>query len=366
MQATREEEIRDIHSKYKDFYQIGGGVLLVCIGIWIGSLMFQDGYATNVYTELMSVVVTILVLDRLNDWRARNREREALQKRLLREASSSGQAVAVTALDWLREEGWLNLIQGDKLDHPNWECAYVGGLNLSEANFEGANLKGIISYTKDGDKDINHPIQLENANLKKANLQEVNLKYANLQKANLEYADLEKANFWSANLQEANFWSANLQDANLQKANLQDAILDKANLQKADMYKANLQYTDLTLANLQYTNLAFANLQYTNLWCANLEKADLWSTNLREANLRGTNLRSANLENTKFDKKTVLPDATYQGKDEGGNYLRDENGNYIYNKYWTPETDMSRYTDPNHPDFWEPDWVKEQRETGEG
>ncbi len=31
-------------------------------------------------------------------------------------------------------------------------------------------------------------------------------------------------------------------------------------------------------------------------------------------------------------------------------------------KLWedqTPETDMSRYTDPEHPDFWQPDWAKE-------
>jgi len=27
---------------------------------------------------------------------------------------------------------------------------------------------------------------------------------------------------------------------------------------------------------------------------------------------------------------------------------------------WTPDTDMTRYTDPNHPDFWQPDWVKDQ------
>ena len=28
-------------------------------------------------------------------------------------------------------------------------------------------------------------------------------------------------------------------------------------------------------------------------------------------------------------------------------------------KRWTPETDMTRYTDPSHPDFWQPDRVKE-------
>jgi hypothetical protein len=34
-------------------------------------------------------------------------------------------------------------------------------------------------------------------------------------------------------------------------------------------------------------------------------------------------------------------------------------GRPVYDKYWTSDTDMSRYTDPNHPDFWQPDWAKE-------
>jgi len=30
-----------------------------------------------------------------------------------------------------------------------------------------------------------------------------------------------------------------------------------------------------------------------------------------------------------------------------------------FDKYWTPETDMTRYTNPEHPDFWQPEWAKE-------
>lgn len=28
-------------------------------------------------------------------------------------------------------------------------------------------------------------------------------------------------------------------------------------------------------------------------------------------------------------------------------------------KTWTPDTDMTRYTDANHPDFWQPDWAND-------
>ena len=53
----------------------------------------------------------------------------------------------------------------------------------------------------------------------------------------------------------------------------------------------------------------------------------------------------------------MLPDAEYIGDDD--------DGNSIFDKYWTPDTDMTRYTNPEHPDFWEPDWVREQREQAE-
>ena len=37
---------------------------------------------------------------------------------------------------------------------------------------------------------------------------------------------------------------------------------------------------------------------------------------------------------------------------------RDAEGKAIYDKHWTPETDMTRYTNPDHPDFWEPEYIK--------
>jgi len=54
----------------------------------------------------------------------------------------------------------------------------------------------------------------------------------------------------------------------------------------------------------------------------------------------------------------VLPDAQPIGKDN--------EGNPIYDKYWTPDTDMQRYTDPDHPEFWEPEWAKQAREDKQG
>jgi hypothetical protein len=105
-------------------------------------------------------------------------------------------------------------------------------------------------------------------------------------------------------------------------ANLEGAILAWANLQGAILAWANLQWAALQEANLQAAILAWANLQGAILAGANLQ----WAA-LQEANLQGTT----------FNEKTTLPDGTE----------------------WTPDTDLTRFTDPEHPDFWShPAWVE--------
>ncbi|MCB9457880.1 MAG: pentapeptide repeat-containing protein, partial [Anaerolineaceae bacterium] len=102
------------------------------------------------------------------------------------------------------------------------------------------------------------------------------------------------------------------------------------------------QYVHLQEANLASVDLTSANLVSANLYEANLENAHLGEAKLQHANLEGANLQgmilmSVALEhgepiyrNPEFDENTILPDGTQ----------------------WTPDTDMTRFTDPNHPDFW--------------
>ena len=66
-----------------------------------------------------------------------------------------------------------------------------------------------------------------------------------MQFANLQNADLRSANLRSANLQNADLRSANLWNANLQNANLQGADLRSADLQNANLRNADLRYADL-------------------------------------------------------------------------------------------------------------------------
>lgn len=171
---------------------------------------------------------------------------------------------------------------------------------------------------------------------------------------------LKGANLQGANLENAQLGLANLQQANLRFANLQRAKLDRTNLQQASLCFANLQQAHVGQANLQQADLLDAELQRANLICSNLQQADLSGSNLQQANLDCVNLREAiGIQTAKYDEKTVLPDSVTIVDRYGLPKL--ENGEMIYSGCWTLETDMTRYTNPEHPDFWEPEWVKHQR-----
>jgi uncharacterized protein YjbI with pentapeptide repeats len=132
-------------------------------------------------------------------------------------------------------------------------------------------------------------------------LRGVPLSRADLRGAHLEGADLGRAHLGQVNLQGAQLSGASLQEACLWRANLLGAHLEQANLQGADLREADLQGADLQRANLQ------------------------------GADLEGANLQGAVLEGAGFDEETILPS---------------------YPSRWTPDTDLTHFTDPDHPSFW--------------
>ncbi len=136
-----------------------------------------------------------------------------------------------------------------------------------------------------------------------------------------------KAQNWlfDGTLRSQYFVGANLTAADLWFADVQAAILWDANFSSAELVKANLSYTDLSNANLQGADLSDANFSYANLWRVDLQKSTLKFTNFAQADLA-----EADFSGATFEEDTILPD--------GSN--------------WSPATDMARFTDPDHPDFW--------------
>ncbi len=119
---------------------------------------------------------------------------------------------------------------------------------------------------------------------------------------------------------------------------LKNGALANANLTHANLEGVNLQDVALPNARMAMTNLRHAKLTRANLHNVYFRGADLQSACLRGADLRGANLNDANIIDAHFDvdtlldSETILPDCTY----------------------WEVGTDIRRYTDPQHPDFWQP------------
>lgn len=269
---------------------------------------FEDFYV-NASTELLSIALTILIIGYL----LRTFMAEDKKQALILELGSSENIMAREAVRKLRHYGWLTdgTLQQTDLGSGDLQGAFLQFADLQETT-------------------------LNNANLRRAMLVGANLQAAHLRGINLQQADLA-----AANLHRAELHGASLQKAALMGANLQAAILIEANLQGAMLLEANLQGADLGEASLRKAHLKHTNLRNVDLRLANLQDAVLTQTDLQGANLDEASLRDAHDINTAvFDTQTTLP-----------------NG-----ERWRTGYDLAMFTDADHPKFWEPTWVIENRE----
>jgi len=129
-------------------------------------------------------------------------------------------------------------------------------------------------------------------------------------------------------------------------AQAQEEANDENDLRGSDMSGAYLRYAQLEGADLRGSNFTGAYL-----FGANLVGANLSDTIFTGANLIGANLAGAYLSGANFSEAHLIG-ANLLGTDFNGVYmvgakLPDKTG-------WTDNTDMTRFTNPNHPDFWQP------------
>lgn len=364
---TRQEEIRKVQKDYKLFYVLILGVIVLGIGVWIGASMFKEdsGYGVNLFTELLGIGVTVFIIDQLRAYR----DKGSLKRRLVREAGSRSNDIAISAVSWLRAEGWLTGDDGLLQDKD------LSGANLQNADLKGANLQNTTLYET----------QLQNAKLQGAEMQNAKLISADLCGAGLDKdSNLTDAILINANLREARLVGANLTDAKLLKAKLRGAHLwetilkgadlrsseelkearwlNTANLEDAIMHFIDLQDTDLSECRMKGASLCRAELQDANLRGANLEGASLHMAELQDADLRGTNLEGAillgaYLEGAHFQLRETRAWSGWEGKLEHehvqpatvltGATLPD--GSKFPNSPAFEE--MDRFTIPDHRDF---------------
>ncbi len=249
--------------------------IMLVLGLIVGSLghlvdygtldlgkLLDDFYA-NVSAELVSIAITVFVIDRLAWQRQGEQEKVQLLGDLIASVRSQNADTVAHAIEKLSERGWL----------------YDG--SLEGKDFSGANLQKASLYRDD--KDVN---------FSECQMKEVNLRGVRLYGVNLQLAYLYKSN-----LQEAHLLKTNLQGANLGKVNFKDAYLLLADLEGASLLEADLQG-----AKLWDTNLA----DTTGLTDLKLVQAD---------RLRGTKLPDRSRYNGKFRLPGDIADAKEDGID---------------------------------------------------
>jgi uncharacterized protein YjbI with pentapeptide repeats len=161
-----EEQIRtyrEYRRQYGWVYRVVGGLLLILFGIWLGSQLFagDNGYQTNLYTEALSIAVTVFVLNEL----AKRRDAQKWFAQLRRQMGSNDHGLTQQAVRELAATNWMydGSLRGCYFTSANLEDATMLHADLEATYFTGANLRG------------------------------ASLPYAKLQKARLQFADFEGA-----------------------------------------------------------------------------------------------------------------------------------------------------------------------------
>lgn len=142
-----------------------------------------------------------------------------------------------------------------------------------------------------------------------------------------------------------------LPHSKLEGVDLKLANLSNSYLYGSDLSKSNLAGANMDNSNLQNTNLANCYLSGTKLRNVDLENADLRNAVLTAIDLRGANLRNANLDNAPvFTSTSVLNSDTLEFEDQS--HSKEYQTILPDGSLAKASTDMSRFTDPENPEFW--------------
>ncbi len=279
----RWDEIQILHQENRTLYQILGGVALIAGGVLLGAIMFSGdaGYPTNLFTEVLSLGVTVFVLNLL----AKRREDSVLKGRLVQQLGSNFNVVALTALEEMGYRGWL-------------QDGSLAGTNLSRADLRGANFgKANLTNVSFASRRYGNARLDANTRLPDETFwhEAYDITYLD------RFTNPDHPQYWQGfglrdtNLTRRDFADANLRGADMYRCNLWGATLERANLQQAVLQYARLRLAKLAEADLQQAELDMADLRQADLRGANLAEADLYGVNFEEANLVGANLTNAHL-----------------------------------------------------------------------
>lgn len=273
-------------------------IILLAWGIFIGFLLSTvmadvDFPTHNFWHRFGPSALSIFITTVVVGLLNYYRARWQHKQRLIHEMGSRVRAIALYAVEELRKEKWL-----------------INGA-LQGIYLQGARLNNMESL--DG-------IDLSNSRLEGVNFQKSNLSHAKFIESILD-SDRHDRPF-------------NVRHATLIGANFERAIIQFAQFQNADLSGANFANANTLDINFENSTLHLVNFRNAQLYGANLAQSFLSWTHFEGANLRYANLRGIKINvRVYFDARTILP-----------------NGDI-----WQKDYDLEIFTNPDHPNFYDPD-----------
>ncbi len=226
-----------IHNKFRLFYELLGGAVLLVISVAIGAGFFdrdnRNDYHMNLATEGLGILATVFIINR---WYA-HREKQSLRRRLVREAGSRSNDIAISAVNWLRVEGWLDGDAGVLAG------AFLLRANLKEADLSHANLQGAYMSRVEMQGAVLIETDLKGAMLDKSDLRELASMKSDLRGAFIGGSQIQNAQLWEADLRGANLAGAYLYGAQFGGANLKGATLPDGTVAATEDYDMD-RFTD--------------------------------------------------------------------------------------------------------------------------
>jgi len=146
---------------------------------------------------------------------------------------------------------------------------------------------------------------LSGSKLFNADLRNTLFEYAKLDKCFLDGVVASKASFRGASLEQANIRNAYLDYTNFNEANLNNAKLSGSNFSHAEFNKTILNRSVMDGSILKFTTFNHAELKNAQIQGADLEGSNIIDSNLSAADFRGTFLRDTELVGSDLDLRTI-------------------------------------------------------------
>ena len=206
-------------------FSIPTGIFTVILLVVVGGIIFirdnqPNDYYLNLFTEFVSLVATVGVLNAL----AKHRENKRILEQLIIDAGIPVQSIAVSAVTKLKLTGYL---VGAKSVLNNKHLPYT---DLTKAHLEDC----YFEYTT--------------------------MEHAKLDNCHLQRSFLRHSDFSHASARGVNLTDAKLSDSEFFQTDLTGTTLTYADLSRANFVEANLSHCDLSRADLRGTNMLGANL----------------------------------------------------------------------------------------------------------